>query len=591
MTGTQANVGSAQGRTGQRWRLLALFLVTLFFGALFQLAGPAATAATTGSGYLPFASGTSVYVYQANGSDPGCSTHCSQPDYYAWDFGTPNGSAAGMQVVSATSGTVIGFRNDYQGTCTDFWSACAFGNYVFVHNDDGTYLEYLHMQFGSVSVSQNQHVSVGTPIGKVGATGYTGGFAHLHFSWLTTARGTGSSLSVGNSAPGSFIGIGHPTTHHTYTSNNPGADYSFAVTSVSATTPDGTLNHTWLGAQGTLKVTVRNTGSKTWGADSIPIRLGTSAPNDRTSNLATTGWISTARAAQVSGQVPPGATYTFTFPYRVAVNNSYPYVEHFDLVAEGVQWFPDAGLQVPVGLTTTVDRAVVLRHHGTGGYTLAPDGTLSPFGGAPVLKSTAFWPGWSIARGLVLRSDDLGGYLLDGYGGIHPFGNAPALAASAYWPGWDIARGIVLRSDNRGGYVLDGFGGIHPFGNAPALSVSAYWPNWDIARAITLRPDNGGGYVLDGYGALHAFGNAPSMPVSAYWSGWDIARSVALTDARGGYVLDGFGGIHSFGDAPAVTTSAYWPNWDVAKAIALHSNGSGDVVDGAGGLHTITPTA
>jgi len=45
------------------------------------------------------------------------------------------------------------------------------------------------------------------------------------------------------------------------------------------------------------------------------------------------------------------------------------------------------------------------------------------------------WPDWDIARGIVLRSDDTGGYVLDGWEGIHPFGSAPVLDVSAYWPG------------------------------------------------------------------------------------------------------------------------------------------------------------
>ena len=199
-------------------RRASRILAGLSAAALLTLA-PAASAAT-GSGYLPFRAGTTIHVYQANGSDPGCSTHCSQPDYYAWDFGAPSGSAAGMQIVSATSGTVIGTRSSYQGTCTSFMSACAFGNYVFVHNDDGTYCEYLHMMHGSVAVAVGQHVTPGAAVGQVGSTGYTGGFAHLHYSWLASARGTGDSPSVGNSSPGSFIGIGHPTTGQNMVSNN-----------------------------------------------------------------------------------------------------------------------------------------------------------------------------------------------------------------------------------------------------------------------------------------------------------------------------------------------------------------------------------
>ncbi len=372
--------------------------------------------------------------------------------------------------------------------------------------------------------------------------------------------------------------------------------YGFQVVSETARdTASGAsidLTHAYLGQTGTLVITVRNAGTRTWAADGVPIRLaaGTSPATDHSSILATSAWISPNRAAQVTTPVAPGGNYTFSVPFRLGVGDVYPTTEHLGMVAEGLQWFPDAGLGVAVSLTQQVDRAVALQHHGTGGYTLAPDGTVTPFGGAPALPGTgqAVWPGRDIARGLALRADDLGGYVLDGYGGLRPFGNAPVLALSKYWSGWDIARGVVLRSDGLGGYVLDGYGGLAPFGNAPSLAISAYWSGWDIAHGLVLRSDNAGGYVLDGYGGLHPFGNAPSLAVSAYWSGWDIARGVALRGDDGGYTLDGYGGLHPFGNAAAVRSDAYWSGWDVAKATAVRWDGSGVVLDGAGATHAVT---
>ena len=44
-----------------------------------------------------------------------------------------------------------------------------------------------------------------------------------------------------------------------------------------------------------------------------------------------------------------------------------------------------------------------------------------------------------------------------------PFGGAPAVSITAYWPHWDVARAIALRADGTAGYVLDAYGGLHPF--------------------------------------------------------------------------------------------------------------------------------
>src|SRR5438477_211384 len=61
-------------------------------------------------------------------------------------------------------------------------------------------------------------------------------------------------------------------------------------------------------------------------------------------------------------------------------------------------------------------------------------------------------------------------------------------SSTAYWPGWDIARGATAwtgaPSGNPGGWVLDGWGGLHQFGSAQPATWSAYWPGWDIARAV-----------------------------------------------------------------------------------------------------------
>ena len=216
-------------------------------------------------------------------------------------------------------------------------------------------------------------------------------------------------------------------------------------------------------------------------------------------------------------------------------------------------------------------RGVALRAGGSSGYVLDGWGGLHPFGGAPYVYDSGYWPGWDITRGIVLRPDGVSGYVLDGWGGIHPFGNAPQVYGTGYWPGWDIARGIVLRSDGVSGYILDGWGGIHPFGGAPQMYGSAYWPGFDIARSITLNPDGAGGYVLDGSGGIHTFGNAVWESGSGWWPGQDIARSIveAPGTASEGWVLDGFGGIHPFGAAPQVSGTGWWPGWDIARAFGV----------------------
>lgn len=213
-------------------------------------------------------------------------------------------------------------------------------------------------------------------------------------------------------------------------------------------------------------------------------------------------------------------------------------------------------------------------------------GGLNPYGATLNLKTSAYWPHWDIARDFSFLPDGSGGYVLDAYGGLHPFSvngkpMPPAAAIDGYWPGWDIARKVVIFSDGTGGYVLDGWGGLHSFGIGGARPVTAqltgYWPHWDIAKDVVLIPGTHSGYTLDGYGNVHAFTPAgqvmpPSLAASAYWPGWNIARAIWLlpgstATAPGGYVLDGYGGLHQFGNAPPPPPFPYWGR-DIARTLA-----------------------
>jgi hypothetical protein len=123
------------------------------------------------------------------------------------------------------------------------------------------------------------------------------------------------------------------------------------------------------------------------------------------------------------------------------------------------------------------------------------------------------------------------GYVLDGWGGVFPFGGAPNVSITGYWPTWSIVRGLVLNPGQNSGYVLDGLGALHPFGGAPNVQITAYWSGWDIARAAISVPNTPGeGWVLDGLGGLHPYGGAPLVGVATagYW-GADEAKAIAAS--------------------------------------------------------------
>jgi murein DD-endopeptidase MepM/ murein hydrolase activator NlpD len=94
---------------------------------------------------------------------------------HAVDFGMPSGT----RVLASRAGKVIAFRDDSKvgGGSKKFKQR---ENFVIIKHDDGTYAAYVHLQHRGVFVKLGQEVSVGTPLGLSGSTGYATK-PHLHF--------------------------------------------------------------------------------------------------------------------------------------------------------------------------------------------------------------------------------------------------------------------------------------------------------------------------------------------------------------------------------------------------------------------------
>lgn len=94
-----------------------------------------------------------------------------------------------------------------------------------------------------------------------------------------------------------------------------------------------------------LTLTVKNAGTATWYQNgSFPLDLGADQPQDRSSAFCAAGWLSCNRPTQLpQASVAPDQTVTFGFNYTAPVTAGL-YLEHFDLVAEGLSWLPDLGI-------------------------------------------------------------------------------------------------------------------------------------------------------------------------------------------------------------------------------------------------------
>ena len=103
------------------------------------------------------------------------------------DFALPTTAAmeAGVSVIAAAPGTVLGIRNDMPdgGFATDPASVAGkeCGNGLVIDHGGGWHSQYCHMRRGSLRVKPGDSVVTGTPLGLVGLSGKTE-FPHLHFA-------------------------------------------------------------------------------------------------------------------------------------------------------------------------------------------------------------------------------------------------------------------------------------------------------------------------------------------------------------------------------------------------------------------------
>jgi murein DD-endopeptidase MepM/ murein hydrolase activator NlpD len=85
-------------------------------------------------------------------------------------------------VVAAAAGTVVTAVDGCFDRCTSGECNCGdgFGNYVRIDHPDGKRTYYGHMKRDSLLVSAGDEVQCGTPLGRVGSSGFSTG-PHLHF--------------------------------------------------------------------------------------------------------------------------------------------------------------------------------------------------------------------------------------------------------------------------------------------------------------------------------------------------------------------------------------------------------------------------
>lgn len=144
------------------------------------------------------------------------------------------------------------------------------------------------------------------------------------------------------------------------------APLSYQVEKQEFSRPSGNLRY---GEELTARLSIRNIGAKPWAVGGTnPVRLGASRPYDRGSGFAvlsgTDSWEDPSRASRIDAKVSNLSTGTlasaseirqgevayFNVPLKVPVVPVGAYPEYFNLVAEGISWFPDLGIYFPLNV-------------------------------------------------------------------------------------------------------------------------------------------------------------------------------------------------------------------------------------------------
>ncbi len=105
------------------------------------------------------------------------------------------------------------------------------------------------------------------------------------------------------------------------------------------------------GGAASLSIKFKNTGNITW--DKKIVHLGATIPDDRKSVLASS-WLAPNRVEFAESPVAPGSVATFNLPLNTNVSEAI-YKEYFELVADGIAWFPRKGIYWNINIAKPFD--------------------------------------------------------------------------------------------------------------------------------------------------------------------------------------------------------------------------------------------
>ncbi len=303
----------------------------------------------------------------------------NQSSAYSWQFIS---QTASKSLVGLSPGETAVIRLTAKNTGSTTWSNTG-PNPVHV----GTTNPRDRASAFAVTGGDGRWLGVNRPVGLPGGTSSVAPGATVTFTWTYRAPARAGTYREGFSlvAEGATWMNDPGVNYYTVVNGN----YSWQFVSQSASTNLANLTR---GQVATISLTAQNTGNTIWYRSSNnPVRVGTTNPRDRSSAFANGNWLGANRPVGLpegTNSVAPGATVTFTWTYTAPATPGTTYREHFSLVAEGITWMNDPGVNyytvVNTGaLSTAVSAAANADVLSKNGGTLLQSFT-------PVLGATAY---------------------------------------------------------------------------------------------------------------------------------------------------------------------------------------------------------
>ncbi len=151
-----------------------------------------------------------------------------------------------------------------------------------------------------------------------------------------------------------------------------GKDYDWSYAGISFSTgSSNVVGNTKV----TITVSARNTGNQSWSDSNFPVRLATFAPTNHASALYDSTWVNATQLATVSPSVVmPNEIGTFTFVANIP-NRDGAYYERFNLVSQGVAWFPDPEFSIQLNISKSTYKWQMVSQSSTTGFSMLPGAT------------------------------------------------------------------------------------------------------------------------------------------------------------------------------------------------------------------------